>query len=389
MRKKLTDLALSKIPDSDTRYTIWDAELRGFGIRVYKGKTFVLKQGNRWYTLGKYPQCSLKQCRDEAKRRLALKYFPDTSVQAPEAAKQYLEHIKTERRSATLHVYETYLKRLPNKPLTNITAAELYNALPEGKSAANLCFSTFKAFFSWCVERDLMPANPLLKKKQPNKLKSRDRLLTDEEVRLIWKESYRHNHFGAIVRLLILSGQRLNQISSLQSTWVNHASQVVVWPAYIMKGGVEHSLPITPLALQALRQLPAYTLQADYQLIGRETLSNSLPATLHPSPNSSIFPKIHIGTAMEKFRKALNKRNATPGAPLDIPHFTLHDFRRYLSSTMAKLGVKQEVVEKILAHKTGGAISPIAQIYNRHSYEVEIRAALTLYESHLTRIIRE
>ena len=343
MKKHLNEQIIAALKHGPT-YIVWDA-LPTFGIRVGKrSKTFVLKKANRYQVIGPYPAITLKQARDEAKRRIASKYLPQTSQMAPEAAKTYLQAIRSEKRPATHEAYSIYLRRLPAKPLSNITAAELYNALPEGKSAANLCFSTFKAFFSWCAERDLMPANPLLKKKQPNKLKSRDRLLTDEEVRLIWKETFNHAAFGTTVRLLLLSGQRLNQIASLQIQWLQ--KDILVFPPYIMKSGTEHQIPLLPLVEKELSSLP--------------------------------FPKLNISLCTKKFREALPQ----------IPDWRLHDARRYLSSTMAKLGVKQEVVERILAHKTGGAISAIAQIYNRHSYENEMRAAFELYEEHLQRILQ-
>jgi hypothetical protein len=53
---------------------------------------------------------------------------------------------------------------------------------------------------------------------------------------------------------------------------------------------------------------------------------------------------------------------------------------------MAKLGIQQEVVERILAHKTG-KLSPIAQVYNRHKYLDEMRSALERYENHLFSVL--
>jgi integrase len=63
----------------------------------------------------------------------------------------------------------------------------------------------------------------------------------------------------------------------------------------------------------------------------------------------------------------------------DIAHFNLHDLRRTFASEMAGLGVSQVVVEKLINHVSGGALSPIAAIYNRYSYMEEQRAAVTAW----------
>lgn len=335
----LSDVTLQKLPYG-SQYTVWDA-IPCFGIRVgRKTKTFVVKQNNRYYVIGRYPIISLKVAREEAKRRLALKYFPKSSINTLEASKQYLDAIKGEKRPNTLYVYQLYLQRLPRGSLHQLTAQQLYNALPNTRSAANLCFSAFKAFLSWCVERGHLTANPLIGRRQPNKVKSRDRLLTDDEIRLIWQESYNHNSFGAIVRLLVLSGQRLTPISAAKKEWIDYTANTIVFPAYIMKGNTEHQIPLLPYIQRELTSLP--------------------------------FPKQSISAAMKRFREALPH----------IPHYTLHDARRYFSSTMARLKVPQEVTEKLLAHKTG-KMTPIAAVYNRHQYLEEQREALEKYHSHL------
>ena len=156
-----------------------------------------------------------------------------------------MDAIRGEKRPATVRIYQLYLERLPDKPLNQLAVQALYEALPAGKGAANLCFATFKAFFSWCVERDYIDFNPLLKRRQPNRLQSRDRLLTDGEVRTIWEESFNHGAFGQLVRCLILSGQRLNQFQSFQPAWVQ--ADAIVFPAAIMKSRLSMTLPLTPM----------------------------------------------------------------------------------------------------------------------------------------------
>ena len=107
-----------------------------------------------------------------------------------------------------------------------------------------------------------------------------------------------------------------------------------------MKGNIDHTIPLTPYAQQHLPTSPF----AGAVTIARRNLQNALP---------------------------------------QIPHWTPHDFRRYFSSTMARLGIPQEVTERLLAHKTGGKLSPIAAVYNRYDYLEPMQNALTRYEEHL------
>ena len=241
MHRHLNDLTIRNLTPKDARIC-WDKNLPAFGVRLGKRrKTFIVKKANAYITLGHYGVITLAEARSRAKTHLYARYLPRPATNATAAAEEYLTTISGEKRPATINVYTIYIKRLPNKPLMDLTPQALYAALPEGRSAANLCFNVFKAFLTWCVERSYLDANPLLKRRQPNKLKSRDRLLTDDEIKLIWRESYNHDAFGAIARLLLLTGQRLNQIASLHSSWVQAAT--ITFPAYVMKNNTRTHHP--------------------------------------------------------------------------------------------------------------------------------------------------
>ena len=91
MRQKLTHYSIKSLPFG-SQYVVWDETLPAFGVRVAKTtKTFILKKG-RWYVIGRYPSVSLKDAREEARRRLALKYFPqERTANAQHALRQYLD----------------------------------------------------------------------------------------------------------------------------------------------------------------------------------------------------------------------------------------------------------------------------------------------------------
>lgn len=193
---KLNELTVKNL-ETGRRYSVWCDDVRAFGIRInQRSKTFVLKKNNRYIVLGRYPLISLRQARDEARRRLALRYFPQQSVNVREAVREFLITRQDTLKPSTHRVYGTYL-RLLDRPVQDIDARYVYSVLPAGKGAGNLAFNVMKAFLSWCVERDYIQHNPLLRRRQPNRLKSRERLLSDAEIAAIWTESYNHDSSGS------------------------------------------------------------------------------------------------------------------------------------------------------------------------------------------------
>jgi integrase len=178
----------------------------------------------------------------------------------------------------------------------------------------------------------------------------------------------------------MLSGQRLNQIANLQTAWIDYQQETICFPSWIMKNGVEHVLPLTPLTLHHLNLAltPHTTPQNALDKTATATQeTHYIPSYNSPSPNTTTYiwgdkPFTHPQNAMKLFKEALPQ----------IKDWRLHDFRRKVSSTMAKIGVKLEVVERLLAHRSG-KVSGIAAVYNRHEYVDEMRDALLAYEQYL------
>jgi integrase len=339
MKRRLNDIVVNALPMASAgQYDVWDTSLPGFGVRVgTRRKSFIINTGSTRKALGVYPHISLKEARDRAKTLLYAKYLPRKSLKASDAVQVYLSAISAEKRPNTIAAYSLYLRRIPNDYLHELTAQKLYAVLPDGKGAANLCFNIFKAFLSWCVQRDYIAMNPLIRRRQPHRLQSRERLLTDNEVTAIWRETYNHE-VGALLRALILSGQRLNQFAAFDPAWIDRDR--ITWPTHMMKSGNEHSIPLLPL------------LKANLPLVKMRTVTS------------------HV----ERLRSVM-----------DIPHWTPHDFRRYFSSTMASLGTPLDITEAILAHVSGSR-SQIQRVYDRHNRLPEMRQAFERYHAHLISI---
>lgn len=313
-----------------------------FGVRVgSRTKTFVVKTSNRRITLGRYPELSLKTARRKAHRILGS-YTASESITFAEAVDDFLETRRTSNKSSTAAETHRLLKRFAfAKPLDQITRRDIFNTLAAfSPGEANHAFTAVRTLFNWCVASELLSITPLQNARPPHKTAPRDRLLTDQEIERIWANTFAHEQYGNIIRCLILTGQRLNQWSSFEEAWLNGDS--ILFPARIMKGNRDHAIPAPPLLIPHLPKL-------------------ATPVTSHSKP-------------MARFRNTLDP----------MPHWTLHDLRRYFSSTMAKLKVPIDVTEAILDHRSGSR-SHIQRIYDRHDRLPQMREALALYHQHLSR----
>lgn len=338
----LTDAAVKRLPvPAEGQTDHWDTQVKGFGLRISSGgtRTFVVNRDKRRIKIGTYDpnlptHMSLADAREAA---LKLKFVtkPAGRVTFDEArADFFTRHLDT-LKATTAHEQKNLMRRFPfSKPLVAITLQDVtrvLDAMPRG--SARSCFNVLRTFFNWCVANDYLEHSPL--KKSPYKAGQRDRLLTDEEVARIWR-ALPADTFGCIVRSLFLSGQRLSQIALFEPAWIR--KDTILFPPRIMKSNAEHVIP-APDAL--LRHLPSRTMTT-------------------------------FSRPMNDLRDSLK----------DIPHWTLHDTRRYFSSTMAKLRTPIDITEAILDHRSGSR-SQVQRIYDRHDRLPQMRTAMSDYHRHL------
>jgi integrase len=156
---------------------------------------------------------------------------------------------------------------------------------------------------------------------------------------------------------LLYTGQRRGEIAQLEWQWVGEDS--ISFPASVAKNGRAHSVPLGPEAVGLLKRVPRFV---DCPYV--------FPAGKKRSEATTVF-------------NSWSKPKAALDAECGVVGWTLHDLRRTVSSGMAGLGVPQVVVEKLLNHVSGGSLSPIAQVYNRHAYQEEMRAAVLRWEQYL------
>jgi integrase len=156
------------------------------------------------------------------------------------------------KRHLTLHarpLQQLQLAKISLRDIADLVAAVTRQS---GAVTANRVRSSLSVFFAWAVTSGRAPANPVVNT-QKNEEQSRDRVLTPAELRLIWN-NLGDDQYGAIVKLLALTGQRANEIAGL--CWSEIHGDQIILPGERTKNGRDHVLPLSEIAAGIIKQQP-------------------------------------------------------------------------------------------------------------------------------------
>jgi integrase len=263
-------------------------------------------------------------------------------------------------------------------PVSNIGRADLLRALDgivdRGSEAmANKTLRVLRRFFSWCVERGYIEASPAAGLKAPSVERSRDRVLTEEELGEVWRASGELGYPNEpLVRLLILTAQRRGEVASMRWRDVDLNAGLWTLPREAVKSGRVHDVPLSPPVVALLAGLPRFT-KGDYVL----TTTSGEKAV-----NGFSKAKARIDAEILKARE-----EAAAGAKVKPPPgWTMHDLRRSAATHMAKANVAPHVLAALLNHSPGRTLG-ISAVYIRHRYQEERRAALEAWAEHVLALV--
>ena len=263
---RLTDLSIRNLPFTVTGQRDYPDDLvRGLTVRVgMSRKTFMLltKNGPRrsCVKLGTYPACSLSRARDLARERLLSPPSDLPRVTFIEALETYYRIRGQEQRDSTRARCRYLLDRFFREPLGNraldtIKTAHLAPLLDNiaSSSVRRNAYVYLQAFFSWCYRRGYIDISPAARLERPPEIRSRDRVLSLEELAKIWR-ACPPTEYGQIIKLCILSAQRIGQ-------WIHYRPEYrkgdfIEFPEHIMKEARKHSLPVTPEIADLLPATP-------------------------------------------------------------------------------------------------------------------------------------
>jgi integrase len=260
------------------------------------------------------------------------------------------------------------------RQIDEITPDDIRRVLAKVARTAPIQANRLKAHISvlakWARRQVLITTLPTLEIERPTEREiKRDRALSDPELRDVWAAAGQCGQFGQLVRFLILSGVRRGEAAAASRKEMDFDRHEWLIGRSRTKNAMPHLLPITPAL---------------------EELIDSLPI-VDNSP--LIFPATRGDGALSGFNKRkrqldriVNQIRAERGEPAIEP-WRLHDIRRSVVSTMARLGIALEVRERVLGHHRGGTMSGVAGVYNVYDHASEVRSALECWHAHVAGLV--
>jgi integrase len=181
--------------------------------------------------------------------------------------------------------------------------------------------------------------------------RARDRVLSDDELTRVWQAAGTLNARGrALVRLLVLTGARRNEVAGLHPGEIDVPPAAretgAAWklPSHRAKNGKGYTIPLCPLALSELSACNYHPLTAGFS----------------------------------KLKLQLDAASGVTG-------WVLHDLRRTVRTGLSKLGIAREISEAAINHI--GSRAGLVATYDKHDYAGEVLAALSAWQDHVARLV--
>jgi integrase len=385
---RLTDALVRglELPAGKTDYTYFDADVPGFGVRCRasgsKHYVFVYQHGKR-VPIGKVTGAQSVA----AARKIAAGYYTEVRAGgdpagAKAAAKEkaadtfiglvhrYLqfqkEHLRPRSYENVRHYLEDHAKPLHKKSLSAITRRDVPACLSgltfnsnhrgSGVGTKKQVRATVQGLFRWGMSQGLLDNNPAIGV-TAYETKPRERALSVEELCVVWR-ALPSNDFGAILKLLMLTGQRAMEIGGLRRHEIR--GDGIALPPERVKNGRAHFVPLAPAALAIL----------DTRLQTQD------PEREHVFGRRGTAAFANWGHRKQALDATIT---AQRGKPLE--HWTVHDIRRSVVTALNEAGIAPpHVIEAIVNHRAGRGIE---LVYNKARYEPEKRAALNRWAEYL------
>jgi integrase len=375
MPRKMTDLGVKALKPRPKTYTTPDRELRGLWIRVQPSgsKTFVAIARNpggkqRWTTVGPCDVLGIEAARAQARAILqrVRAGLPATEAKGETLGavidnwlKRHVEGTGLRSRDKIIDLLDRHISPdFRAREFTSIRRSDVAALLDEieddhGAPQADLVLSILRRVMFWYAGRsdDYVPV--VVKGMQRTKPgeRARERILDDDELRAVWRVAGESGVYGALVRLLLLTGQRLSAV--LKIKWRDISP--MTWPS--------NSPPVWTVA----------TAPREKGNIGAVQLPAAVLAVLDALPRYASNPYVLAGRGSMHIAYSGNPKKAFDAKlPKGMKPWTLHDLRRTARSLMSRAGVSSEHAERAMGH----AIKGVEGIYDRHKYMDEKSAAL-------------
>jgi integrase len=376
-----------KCPEGKRDMLVFDDEQRGLGVRVTASgsKTYLAQYSfhgqKRRIPLGSCSGVSLAKARDAVRAIMGdMAKGIDPAVERKKAAAEARReaahealtlsallsdwqalHLASKRPSYAAEAVRSVRKAfgryldLPAANLDRATAVKTLDSMARKGSAVMAAQTAAygKAAYGWAVKRGAVASNPFTNLPTVPAVK-RERVLFDDELAALWRATDGAGPFNGIVRMLILTGQRREEVAGM--TWAELSDDLSTWiiPASRTKNGATHIVPLSAPAQDLLRNIPTF--------------------------GDLVFPGLRGPfNGWSKAKAALDVKSG-------VTNWRLHDLRRTAATGLQRLGVRLEVTEQVLNHVSGSRAG-IVGVYQRHDFASEKRAALEAWGEHVRAMV--
>ena len=300
------------------------------------------------------------------KHRARLERKAHIAANFEQAARDFVrQHAmrKTRRWQATARVLGLSpddLELIPNGLAARWRDVPIADVDGPSESRARAMFTSLRTMFTFLLERRRVKANPCLGVTSPEAPRARDRVLTDDEVVRFWAATETLSKpFCQALRVLLLTGARLNEVASMKRDELSADGLTWYLPAERSKNGLAHTVPLAPLVRDILSKVD--------KIAGSDFVFTS----------TGKVPVAGFGKIKPQLDAAMK----------GVPHWRLHDLRRTCVTGMAELGIRPDVIELTVNHRSGSSRRGVAGIYNRSELLPERKAALERWAAHVEHLV--
>jgi integrase len=222
---------------------------------------------------------------------------------------------------------------------------------------AKVALAILSKCFAWLVEKRRAPANPCQNVPRPKSGGSRERTLTDDEIRAYWNASEWEFLFGPVLKILLYTGVRLNEAAGMRRSELNADMTLWALPGSRTKNGKAHDVPLAPAVREIIRKVGT---------------TGDLVFT-----TTGVMPLSGWSALKRRLDKAMG---------LTTP-WVLHDIRRTFVTGLNDIGVLPHVAEACVNHISGAAKGGVAGVYNKSVYSKEKKVALERWAVHVDGLV--
>ena len=366
-KTRFTNAYIKSLAPKTKRYEVYDAKQPGFGLRISASgrKSWIIigrQNGEKIrVTIGTYPTLSLAAARVQA-TEIAYEMLTGNYIQNKRShifedvlQEWYLREQKLNKsfKQVDNAIQLNVMPSLKGRKVDEITKADLLKIIDRiaDRGAiyqANRVRAFMSRFFSWCCERDILKQSPATSLPRVSGEIARDRVLKDRELHAVWNSAVALGYpFGVIIQLLILTGQRLNEVAGMKKSEVDLETGLWTIEASRSKNRHNHTVHLSKLALQILHTAPTHG-EGDF---------------LFTTTGHSAV------SGFSKFKKRLDKKSG-------VEAWRIHDLRRTVATVMSdRLSIQPFVVDRILNHRSG-AIKGVAAVYQKGEFLEQRKQAL-------------